>query len=86
MKEEIIFNTQLGRYEMQMGGHVVFANIRREGDTVTINHVEAPPELRGTGAAGRFMEKLLQHLRAQKLDVVPVCGYAAAWMRKHPGA
>jgi len=72
------------RYELVTDGGTVFADYRREGGTVYINHVEAPPELRGTGAAGRFMQAMLEHIRASGLRAVPVCSYAVAWMQRHP--
>jgi predicted GNAT family acetyltransferase len=45
--------------------------------------VESPPSLRGTGAAGRLMQGVTELARAQNLRIVPICSYAAAWMRRH---
>ncbi len=71
-----------GRLEMTEGGAVVFADYRRQGDRLIIDHVEAPPALRGTGAAGRFMEALARKARSDDLRIVPLCGYAAAWLQR----
>jgi predicted GNAT family acetyltransferase len=49
-----------------------------------IRHVEAPPRLRGKGTAGRLMEGIMASARAEGLKVVPLCSYAAAWLRRHP--
>ncbi len=46
--------------------------------------MEAAPALRGTGAAGRLMEGVLASARAEGLRVVPLCSYAAAYIRRHP--
>ena len=46
--------------------------------------MEAAPPLRGTGAAGRLMEGVVAHARARKLKIIPVCGYAVSWFRRHP--
>jgi hypothetical protein len=62
----------------------VFATYRRSGGRLIIDHVEAPPVLRGTGAAGRFMEGLAAEARSAGEKIVPVCGYAAAWLHRHP--
>ena len=43
-------NTTLGRFELEEKGLTVFANYRRHGQHVVIPHVEAAPQLRGTGA------------------------------------
>ena len=64
----------------------VFADYRRDGGTLYIDYVEAPPALRGSGAAGRLMAGVMQAARAQNLSVVPICGYAAAWIKRHPDA
>ena len=68
---------------MDVDGQIVFADYRREGNTLYIDHVEAPPSLRGTGAANRFMQGMMDILRAESLHVVPVCGYAAAWIQRN---
>jgi predicted GNAT family acetyltransferase len=66
------------RLEMVEAGQIVFADYRREGERLIIDHVEAPVSLRGTGAAGRFMEGLVVEARRQGVKLVPLCGYAAA--------
>lgn len=73
-----------GRLEMVEEGQVVFADYRRDGRRVFIDHVEAPVALRGTGAAGRFMEALTGWARGQGVRLTPICGYAATWLRRHP--
>jgi hypothetical protein len=77
-------NVAARRFEMEEGGHVVFATYRRSGGRLIIDHVEAPPVLRGTGAAGRFMEALAGEALSTGEKIVPVCGYAAAWLHRHP--
>lgn len=80
----VLFNSALSRYEQDVDGHIVFARVRREGDIVSILHVEAPEALRGTGAAGAFMQELMQTLRAENIrKVIPVCGYAAVWLKRN---
>jgi predicted GNAT family acetyltransferase len=77
-------NTAASRYELDIDGETVFANYRKSGDTLTILWVESPPVLRGTGAAGRLMKLLGQEAEAKGWNIVPVCGYAAAWLRRSP--
>lgn len=78
---ELRDNTAAGQYEMDEGGQTVFARYRREGDVVTILWVEAPPALRGTGAAGRLMTLVSEEAQRNNWRIVPVCGYAATWLR-----
>ncbi|HUZ12066.1 MAG TPA: GNAT family N-acetyltransferase [Caulobacteraceae bacterium] len=74
------------RYELEEQGHVVFADYRREGKRLFIDHVEAPDALKGTGAAGRFMEALVEQARRDGATLTPICSYAAAWLKRHPQA
>jgi len=62
----------------------VFADYAVQGDTRVILHVEADPALRSTGAAGKFMQALAEHARAGELKLAPRCGYAVAWLKRHP--
>lgn len=76
-------NPERNRYELEVDGHVVYANYRREGSTLVIAYVEAPRPLRGTGAAARLMQGIAETARAEGLKIVPRCGYAAVWLRRH---
>lgn len=82
---QVTYNEDEKRYEMAVGDHVVYANVRRQQGTLYIDYVYAPPELRGTGAAGQFMEKLMDVVRAENMKAVPICGYAASWLQRHSG-
>ena len=62
----------------------VFADYAVQGNTRVILHVEADPALRGTGAAGQFMQALAEHARAEGLKLAPRCSYAVAWLKRHP--
>jgi uncharacterized protein len=71
------------RYERDEQGMTSWADYRLAGDRIYITHVESPPPLRGTGAAGRLMAAVADDVRARKLKVTPICGYAAAWLRRY---
>jgi predicted GNAT family acetyltransferase len=70
------------RYEMDEQGLTSWADYRRSGDRLYIDHVESPPALRGSGAAGRLMAALAADARSKSLRITPICGYAAAWLRR----
>ena len=76
-------NVAHSRYELVEEGQTAFADYRREGHRLIIPHVEAPPALRGKGSAGRLMAGVVAHARAEGLFIVPLCAYAAAWLRRH---
>ncbi len=76
-------NTAKGRFEYPVGGNTVFANYRRDSSTLYIDYVEAPRELRGTGAAGKLMRNILEFAQKERLKVVPICSYAALWISRN---
>ena len=73
-----------GRFELAEPGGVVFANYRRDGSRLFIDHVETPVALRGAGAAGRLMQAVADAARSERLTIVPICSYAADWLHRHP--
>jgi predicted GNAT family acetyltransferase len=75
-------NTIDHRFELDVDGLVAFATYIRRDGKLYIPHVEAPPALRGTGAAGALMERIVAQAGAEHLAIVPLCPYAAAWMKR----
>jgi predicted GNAT family acetyltransferase len=74
------------RFELEENGFIAFASYRRDGDAYRIPHVEAAPELRGKGTAGRLMEGMVALVRARGFKIAPTCPYALAWFRRHQDA
>ena len=83
MTARLTDNEKLGRFEMVESGQIVFADYRIADGRLFIDHVESPIALRGSGAAGRLMALVVQRARDSDLQIVPVCGYAAAWLRRN---
>jgi len=75
-------DTTRNRYEMDEQGLTSWADYRLSGATLYIDHVESPVRLRGSGAAGRLMAALAADAKERGLKIVPICGYAAAWLRR----
>ena len=53
-------DTDHSRYERDEQGLTSWADYRLADDRIYIMHVESPPPLRGTGAAGRLMADLVE--------------------------
>jgi predicted GNAT family acetyltransferase len=75
-------NQAAGRFEIDEAGQTVWADYRREAGGLIIDHVEAPAALRGTGAASRLMQAIVDLARAEGVKITPLCGYAAHWLRR----
>uniref|UniRef100_B0SWD2 N-acetyltransferase domain-containing protein n=1 Tax=Caulobacter sp. (strain K31) TaxID=366602 RepID=B0SWD2_CAUSK len=83
MTDAFSHNPAKSRYELRVDGLVAFADYQRSGHRLVIPHVEADPALRGTGAAGRLMGRVVETARAEGMKIVPLCGYAAAWLKRN---
>jgi predicted GNAT family acetyltransferase len=81
---DITDNTTAGRFELVEQALVAYADYRLTGSTMIIDYVFSPPELRGAGTAGRLMQGVADAARARDLKITPLCGYAAAWLKRHP--
>jgi len=77
-------NQARSRFELEEDGLTAFADYRRRGNSLIIPHVESPPPLRGKGTANRLMWAVAAHARAAGLSILPLCGYARSWFRRHP--
>ena len=79
-------NTEAHRFELEENGLLAWAEYRVRDGKYILPHVEADPPLRGTGAASRLMQQVVDHARAGKLILEPRCSYALAWFKGHPEA
>lgn len=77
-------NSDRSRFEWVEDGKLAFADYRIEGRVLVLPHVEAAPALRGKGSAGRLMTAVLDLARQRGWQVRPLCGYAAAFIQRHP--
>ncbi len=55
----------------------------REGKA-SITRTFVDDSLRGQGVAGQLMEAAVEKLRADNMEVRPICSYAKTWFEKHP--
>ena len=77
-------NAGTGRFEVELDGHVAYAEYRVLQSGVLFPHTEVPPALEGRGVGSALVRAGLDFARAQDLKVMPVCTFFAGWIRKHP--
>jgi predicted GNAT family acetyltransferase len=77
---------QQRRFRLVVDGLPCVADYRIEGGELLLTHTGVPVELRGRGIAARLVQAVVDHARAQGLTLVPVCSYAAAYLRRQAGA
>jgi predicted GNAT family acetyltransferase len=84
--QNVVDNPQARRYELVVDGQLAIAQYRLDGDRLSINHVEVPESLRGQGVAARLMDGVVGDAQARGLTIVPVCPYAAAYLKRRQEA
>ena|SRR5215204_2039089 len=72
------------RFETWVDGYLSKLDYIQDGKNFVITHVGVSPELRGQGIAGKIVEVSLEYAKAKSLRVIPMCSYAAAYIRRHP--
>lgn len=77
-------NRAVSRFEARIGDDVAFAEYRRDGDTIFINHTEVPPSLERKGIGSALAHAALEQARAERIRVVPLCPFFAAYIKRHP--
>jgi hypothetical protein len=83
-KIEVTHNQNANRFETRIGEFPGKLDYILDGKNFVITHVGVHPELRGQGVAGRIVEASLTYAREHSLRVIPMCSYAAAYIRRNP--
>ncbi len=76
-------NTAEHRYEVHAEGQVAVLQYKRQDGRILLIHTEVPPALEGRGIAGMLARTALETARADEVEVVPLCTYVAAYIRRH---
>jgi predicted GNAT family acetyltransferase len=67
------------------GKEVGFADVDPiSADGLLIKHTEISSQYEGRGFAGQLVQHMLEDARRRGRGVIPVCPYAAAYVRKRP--
>ena len=80
----VIHNQNMNRFETWIEGYPSKLDYLLDGKNFVITHVGVHPELRGQGVAGRLVETSLEYVKEKSLRVIPMCSYAATYIRRHP--
>jgi uncharacterized protein len=81
---EVTHNPAERRFEAWIDGYLSKLDYIQDGNNFVITHVGVYPELRGQGIAGRITQVSLEYAKEHGLRVIPMCSYAATYIRKHP--
>jgi predicted GNAT family acetyltransferase len=84
MSNEVGYNHALGRYELDVDGHIAVAYTKRADGVVTFTHTEVPKALEGRGIGSRLAKGALELVRAEGHKVIAQCPFIAGYIKKHP--
>ena len=86
MSEEwqVVHDERARRFEVALTDGSAELDYYRQGDRMTITHTGVPRAWEGQGIAASMTRAALEYARKQGLSVVPLCSYAAAYIRRHP--
>jgi predicted GNAT family acetyltransferase len=74
------------QFSIEADGHRAELDYTLTGSVMNITHTRVPPAIGGRGVAAELMRAALSTARDHEWSVNPICSYAVAYMRKHPGA
>ena len=81
---EVHNNVDQHRFELEVDGHVAFAQYRPSPGLLTFTHTEVPKQLSGRGIGSLLAHGALEHVRAQGLKVASTCPFMTAYLGNHP--
>jgi predicted GNAT family acetyltransferase len=80
---EVLHNANARRFELHSGESMARLDYRLQNRTIVLVHTEVPPELAGRGVGAHLVKAALEYARESGLMVVPLCSYAAAYIRRN---
>lgn len=80
----IVNNEAKHRFEAQIGEQTAVLEYTRATRLIVYNHTEVPQDLEGQGIASQLAKTALEFARSSQLEVMPLCPYVAAYIRRHP--
>jgi uncharacterized protein len=81
---QVTHNEPAHRFEVHADGDIAKLVYRREGGTITFIHTGVPNGIARHGIGSELVRTGLEYARSQGLKVVPLCPFAAAYIRSHP--
>lgn len=83
MEYQVIHDPERQRFEVSLEGHTAYLEYEVDGKEMDITHTIVPTLLEGRGIASALMKQALIYANEQQLKVIPICSFAAAYMRRH---
>jgi uncharacterized protein len=77
-------NRKASRFELTVDGHTGVLVYKRTPESLVLVHTEVPPPIRGRHFGDALVQAAIDAAHAEGLQVVAVCPFVRAYLRKHP--
>ncbi|MBC8335740.1 MAG: N-acetyltransferase [Anaerolineales bacterium] len=81
---EVVHNQAAQRFELQIGEFTPVLDYRLQDKTIAFTHTGVPTALEGNGIGSFIVRAGLDYAREQGYQVIPLCSFVAAYIRRHP--
>lgn len=80
----VIHNEAANRFEAEIEGQLAVVDYERRGNRLYLTHTGTPVAYRGQGVASEVTRVALEYAKAEGYQVIPVCSFAASYLRSNP--
>ncbi|HTM04328.1 MAG TPA: GNAT family N-acetyltransferase [Vicinamibacterales bacterium] len=80
----VVDHVEAQQFEVTVDGEVGFLQYERRPGSLVLMHTEVPPALRGRQLGDLLAETAIDRAHAEGLQLVVVCPFVRAYLRKHP--
>ena len=84
MSLQITHQPDADRFSVMVESHETELVYRRNASALELVHTDVPAAIAGQGVAAALVKAALDHARAEGLQVLPSCSYAAGYIGRHP--
>jgi uncharacterized protein len=84
LAQAVTDNREASRFELIVDGQTAVLTYERTPTSLVLVHTEVPPSLRGHHLADALAKAAVDAALAERLQVVVVCPFVKAYLRKHP--
>ena len=84
MEPDIRNNPAAHQFETTVNGKTAVVQYKLRNGVMTVLHTIVPKELEGQGIAAALTKQVLAYIAEEKLELIPLCPYMAAYLQKHP--
>jgi predicted GNAT family acetyltransferase len=81
---KVVDNAARQQFELTLEGQTALLAYERTPRSLILVHTEVPPALRGRHLGDALARAAIDRAHADRLQVVAVCPFVKAYLRKHP--